>query len=200
MISDVICYGEKMKRKQPEILRIANARAGPRKCQRCKEIWNRPKGVKYHLCEECRNKCSRCNTPFTEKNKIISSVKYHCKSCHAEIKKLSTNKERARDSHLLRCYGITINEYESILELQGGNCWICERPPRNKKLCVDHKHEPGEKKRNPREKRSRVRGILCWHCNASLAKLNDNPKFFRKAAEYLEQTPAQKILNRGNNE
>jgi len=92
-------------------------------------------------------------------------------------------------------YGITSIEYDKILEDQNGVCWICKKPPTNRRLNVDHKHEKGEKRRDPRGKRSKVRGLLCWHCNAAIAKFDDNPESLRNAAEYLETCPAQKILD-----
>lgn len=35
-------------------------------------------------------------------------------------------------------------------------------------------------------KRASVRGILCWKCNTSLKKFNDNPVLMRSSAEYIE--------------
>ncbi len=77
-------------------------------------------------------------------------------------------------------------------------CYICQKPPKEggNRLAVDHLHSRGESKRNPREKRARVRGLLCWHCNKGLGVYKDNIIRLRRAADFLEQWPAQKILKK----
>lgn len=40
-------------------------------------------------------------------------------------------------------------------------------------------------------KRASVRGLLCWHCNALLAKGRDNPEVFENAALYLRESEAR---------
>ena len=55
---------------------------------------------------------------------------------------------------------------------QTGLCVICpEAPP----VHVDHCHKTG-----------RVRGVLCFNCNAGLGLLRDNPDVMNRAADYLE--------------
>lgn len=79
----------------------------------------------------------------------------------------------------LKTYGLTPEEYEKMLENQGGVCAICQSPhPRMKnakRLYVDHCHETGT-----------VRGLLCHQCNAMLGHSGDSPETLRKAAIYLE--------------
>jgi hypothetical protein len=59
-----------------------------------------------------------------------------------------------RRSHLKRRFGLTLDQYDEMLQSQGGGCALCNRLPRpGKALHVDHDHETG-----------RVRG-----CSASLA-------------------------------
>lgn len=79
-------------------------------------------------------------------------------------------------SNALRArYGITLDEYRTICELQNGVCAICGQPPRGKRrLCVDHDH-----------KTRRVRGLLCHYCNRALGFLNDDPARLEKALAYL---------------
>jgi hypothetical protein len=103
-------------------------------------------------------------------------------------------KEKARDGELLRKYGITSLEYDAILASQDGACWICGKPPGKTRLHVDHEHVKNDKKADPRLKRTKVRGLLCWKCNNALGKFKDEIDILRKAADYLEEWPAQKIL------
>ena len=178
-------------------------RAGKRKCGRCKAVWNRVKGDRKALCIRCRERCGRCDVVLTEYDKElgIRNRNYSCRACVIELAKISQAKndpkgERRRDWRLVNDYGITSVEYNTILNAQNGGCWICGKVPSKgqRRLSVDHLHSKGENKRNPREKRGRVRGLLCWGCNAALGKFGDNITKLRKAATYLEQWPAQQHL------
>ncbi|KKM02643.1 hypothetical protein LCGC14_1782310 [marine sediment metagenome] len=69
------------------------------------------------------------------------------------------NKEKIRDHLLKRRFGITLEEYNQILENQNYCCKICERHESKFKisLAVDHDHETGK-----------IRGLLCSKCNTTL--------------------------------
>lgn len=49
---------------------------------------------------------------------------------------------------------LTVVEYDKKLKAQDGKCAICRKPPKLKRLCVDHNH-----------KTKKVRGLLCTYCN-----------------------------------
>ncbi len=84
-------------------------------------------------------------------------------------------KRRERAGHLMRKYGMTIEQYDAMLEAQGGGCCICGRPPREDiSLHVDHDHSTGE-----------IRGILCFRCNNALADFQEDPELLKKAASYV---------------
>jgi hypothetical protein len=75
---------------------------------------------------------------------------------------------------LLRGYGITEQQYEMLLEVQGGVCAICKQScPSGRMLAVDHDHNTG-----------RVRGLLCMVCNNKLGHL-ENKDWIEKAMKYL---------------
>jgi hypothetical protein len=84
----------------------------------------------------------------------------------------------ARKYHLRKKFGITPEEYDGMLETQGGSCAICGTtdPKPNKCFSVDHDHETGE-----------VRGLLCLSCNTSMGLVGDDPDLLRKAIAYLER-------------
>jgi len=73
---------------------------------------------------------------------------------------------------------LTEDEYIDLLAFQNGRCAICGRPPKNRRLNVDHDHRTGE-----------VRGLLCHRCNRGLVWFGDDPGFLRWAAEYLYNAP-----------
>ena len=171
-------------------------RAARIKCKRCKVVFKRGKNTRDSICPRCKVHCKRCDVTLTAENK--SKDKYACKPCTAERVR-GSNRDPSfnqREYDLLRNYGITASEYDSMLEAQNGVCWICHRGPGTKRLSVDHEHVKGEKQRDSRLKRPKVRGLLCWHCNNAIAKFNDIPDNLRRAADYLEEWPAQKILNK----
>lgn len=85
--------------------------------------------------------------------------------------------DRMRESHLIRRYGITTAEYETLLEAQNGVCAICARPESSSRygyLAVDHDHETGV-----------VRGLLCGGCNKALGGFGDSEELLAKAIAYL---------------
>ena len=153
------------------------------------------------ICLLCKTKCARCDVVLTEGNKSTTPVKrslYICKICVAEGVRNSRDNDKQRDYDLLRKYAITTNEYEILLASQNGACWICHKVPAEgaKRLSVDHKHEKGEKKNNPRKIRDRVRGLLCWPCNKAIAYLRDLPENAARASDYLTTWPAQALLKK----
>lgn len=86
-------------------------------------------------------------------------------------------KTRIRDRILQRKFGITLAQYNEMLEKQGGKCKICKADPKtlSKDLAVDHCHNTGK-----------IRGLLCIACNTALGKLKDSPELLRVAISYLE--------------
>lgn len=91
--------------------------------------------------------------------------------------------ETARAGHLRRTYGITEAQYDAILKYQGGVCGVCDKPPGNRRLEVDHDHTTGL-----------IRGLLCWYCNKKRIGRETNPNVFDWAALYLRNPPAQDII------
>jgi hypothetical protein len=84
-----------------------------------------------------------------------------------------------RNGHLLRKYGITVQDYDRMLAAQGGGCAICGKRPDEQTryrafLHVDHCHDTG-----------RVRGLLCDQHNLLLGRWEHDPYLLRRAAAYL---------------
>jgi len=76
-------------------------------------------------------------------------------------------------------YGITLEEFNRILEKQGGRCAICgttESGGRHNTFHVDHCHGS-----------NRVRGLLCLNCNRGIGYFHDNVETLKNAAKYLRR-------------
>lgn len=92
--------------------------------------------------------------------------------------------ETTRPYRLKSRYGLTVAEYQTLFDAQGGLCAICGQPPggmsRNgtphTELAVDHDHETG-----------RVRALLCANCNKGIGCLQDDPDRVQAAADYLRR-------------
>src|SRR5204862_7451311 len=94
-----------------------------------------------------------------------------------EYKKRPERKAADREYHLKRTYGITIEQYDAMLEAQGGVCMICKEPrPEERTLHVDHDHKTGK-----------IRGLLCFRCNNAIGDLRESFDLAQKAADYLDR-------------
>lgn len=94
---------------------------------------------------------------------------------HQRTKLKRKSPERARHNNLLKNYGISLVEWETLFENQGRECAICaSKEPHGKNWHTDHCH-----------KTNKVRGVLCGWCNTAIGKLQERPELFLKAIQYL---------------
>ena len=99
-----------------------------------------------------------------------------CKSCYKKTPAYRNQLSRQYQ----RTYGITLEEYDAILEGQKGTCYICHRKPYRRRLAVDHDHALEK-----HGMRYSVRGLLCRTCNEYLGQINDSVAAARRMHEYL---------------
>ncbi|MFC7810306.1 MULTISPECIES: endonuclease VII domain-containing protein [Streptomyces] len=118
-----------------------------------------PEGHK--LCRTCGE--IKPHSEWTRNRSASDGLATLCKLCKAV---------QGRAGHLKRQYGITEMERDALVASQGGACCICLAAPA---AHVDHCHETG-----------RVRGVLCFSCNAALGQFKDRPDAIRRAAAYVE--------------
>lgn len=115
-----------------------------------------------------------------------SGYSSYCSPCKYEANKRS-NEKRLTDNrvkflnqrknwHLKQMYGISLDEYNRLLEIQNGVCAICFKSANARMLAVDHCH-----------KSKKVRGLLCEKCNRGIGMFHDNPQTIISAAKYLER-------------
>lgn len=116
---------------------------------------------------------------WKEKRSVCAKRRYK----KHKLKILSKGKERSIKnpkgywaSNLKSNTGLTVQEYLLLLDSQKGVCAICENPPGNKRLAVDHNHIT-----------SKIRGLLCSNCNSGLGMLQDSVDRLEKAVKYLKE-------------
>lgn len=135
--------------------------------------------------------CSKCNqelslTEFYKRDQ--TRYRSACKKCE-----VAANLERYRKTggkaaqavrsrkHNLKKYGLTAEQYDLMLESQGGVCAICStegafESRQGYRLFVDHCHITGN-----------VRGLLCHSCNAGLGHFRDSTQLLETASRYLNE-------------
>lgn len=89
----------------------------------------------------------------------------------------------------IKMHNITPDQYEALIEAQGGGCAICglSLETGGKELAIDHDHTCCE---GIYSCGACIRGVLCQGCNGGLGLFRDTPEFLRSAANYLEKSDA----------
>lgn len=104
----------------------------------------------------------------------------NCKTCFRARQRDRYRRDPSYHQNYLlqKTYGISLEEYDRLLEAQDNGCAICGKTPEEngQRLAVDHNHDTGE-----------VRGLLCSQCNTGIGNLGDSPDRLRLAIRYLEQ-------------
>jgi hypothetical protein len=143
--------------------------------------------------------CSICgiNKELGEYNKRIGVADgrvSECKECSRKrqkknyVKNLGYYQDRNK-KQTAKIYGITVEEYDSMLERQGGVCEICGQGERSVgrtsgkiyNLAVDHDHTTGK-----------IRGLLCSTCNKSAYVRDDDIENAERLVLYLKKYKTEK--------
>lgn len=130
-----------------------------------------------------RSECKACNLAQKQRwyranrSTAIARVKRwqqenkdHLHAYRREYRKRRKSEER--NAYLLRTFGISSDQYECLLDAQGGRCAICGRPPKSVALHVDHATGV-------------IRGLLCIGCNNALGQFRDNTELLARASSYI---------------
>ena len=87
-----------------------------------------------------------------------------------------------RAQALRRRYGLTIGQYDEMLERQRGVCGICHARPMGRRLNVDHNHRTGA-----------IRGLIRHRCNRGLQFFADDSARLTRAASYVLQDTGHRV-------
>ena len=143
-------------------------------------------------CSKCRKTLSL--SEFSKRKRSKEGYRGTCKSCRYKDRKRWLNNggkevdakiarnyrktDKEKNSTLIRNYGISLEDWNNLFELQGGRCAICKVPQSdlNSSLCVDHDHYSGK-----------VRGLLCRHCNLVLGRVNEDSNIAQNLVRYINE-------------
>ena len=111
-----------------------------------------------------------------------SSYSYECKECTVKrtVEYNRKNSTSVKSQYLKRNYGLTFEEFESMLSDQNNCCAICgttepsKTRGRHKRFHVDN------------DSSGKVRGLLCKSCHIALSELDSNIHTLKSMIEYLE--------------
>lgn len=158
--------------------------------------------LNYEVDPALRDKrCGKCKVvkpvgEFQRNRRNSDGLQANCRACMKEINRdwyernkpkmaglsrawAAKNPEKAkaigRRSNLKRQYGLTSEDYDRLLESQGGKCAGCGDCSDAAVLHVDHDHETGE-----------VRGLLCGPCNRTIGMAMDRPDRLIGLTRYLQ--------------
>lgn len=162
-----------------------------KKCCRCKKVLPIGSFTKLssskdgHRCD-----CKACNNAKQTKyrREYPEKVRISKKRAYSKWKKNQTEADRKKKrkyhrTHKLKTkYGITLAQFNWLLEKQKFLCAICSKKidPDSRQTAIDHDHETGE-----------IRGILCRSCNRGLGLLGDTKQSIKEAHNYLCKPPVE---------
>ena len=120
--------------------------------------------------------CQSCGLVF--ESVVSGTSKTTCDDC---LRRAFNERARRkwREGYLRRTYGISLEDYEQMLDAQDARCAICsttEPGGRHDGFVVDHDHSTGA-----------VRSLLCSNCNAAIGLLCEDPAVLRSAIDYLRR-------------
>ena len=161
-----------------------------KQCSRCKiqkekGEFHRDNSRKDGLARYCRN-CSKehsavCYNDPEKKEKVLNNGKnWRNRNKNKRQEKIREwrvkHKDKIEDDRLKKTYGISLEDYKTLLFKQNNCCAICTKNEKEFKikLAVDHDHETGK-----------VRGLLCRFCNQALGALGDNLEGIMQVVKYL---------------
>jgi len=153
----------------------------------------------YSWCKECvknhqilnKDRIRAKQSEWRNKNKIrlaeytknYDKINKDKRTAQKRLRRIN-NPEFYKDEMLKRFYGITLIEYNKMLETQNSVCAICGNKETRRHfkyntlvdLAVDHNHITGK-----------VRGLLCSSCNKAIGVFKDNIELLESSIIYLKR-------------
>lgn len=164
-------------------------------CEKCSSVYKPRRYLQKYCSDRCRwsslkpqkraEKRIRSAKRYEEKTGETRSATYWRNNKEKALqanydwkKRNPTKTQQTSKKAMLRSkYGITIEQYETLMEKQSYCCAICGKKEETQKraLAIDHSHLSGE-----------IRAALCYSCNRNLIGHHNDPELFLKAYHYLK--------------
>lgn len=139
------------------------------------------------ICRGCEKRRPMTEFYWTIKDKVrIRKCQECCGNRQRERKeeRKEVYKEKGFARNLRAKYGLTVQEWQRLLESQDEKCQICKKDLTTKNTHVDHDHVTDQ-----------IRGLLCFECNTGIGKFHDNIEWLLAAVAYL-QSPYPEVTLR----
>jgi hypothetical protein len=158
-----------------------------KRCKKCGEVkrlsdFYRANGTRDGLRGQCKT-CERARHQSWYRSNQARAIATAKRWQQANAERVAANNrryraanaQRFRDGHRRRVFNLTAEQYEAVLEAQGGGCALCGRGPHpGRSLHVDHDHETGA-----------IRGLLCFRCNVGIGHFREDKLRMADAIVYL---------------
>lgn len=122
--------------------------------------------------------CKQCGSDYNRqyrRNHLIEHRKYA--NDYAK-----NNPDIIKNIRICRKYGITLDEFNSLIRIQNNKCLICYKEMIGTDRHIDHDHIT-----------KRVRGLLCGRCNNAIGFLKDSPYSAINVTKYLIENNSRGI-------
>ena len=146
-------------------------------CVPCGVDKNKHKLYDSTLMESYRTKDKKQAWLDNNKNKRAAISKRYDDSHREQSRQYyNNNKDELRCKRLQRVYGISLDDYNILLDRQDGKCAICGVLECNtgRNFAVDHCHST-----------NKIRGLLCSKCNRGIGMFDDSIEHLQHAIAYL---------------
>lgn len=92
--------------------------------------------------------------------------------------KSDAGKTSSANSKLKARFGLSLDDYDKMLEDQQGQCLVCGATESylGHRLAIDHCHTTGK-----------IRGLLCKSCNVGLGNFRDSVELLTNAISYIKE-------------
>lgn len=156
-------------------------------------------GKRRATCKKCAKQVSE---KYFQKRKKTIAYKEGLKKRREQNKKTGYYKKRylvwGRNYTLKKKFGITEQDYKTMLIEQKGVCAICGCP----ETKIAQQNKTGEKKLRPLSvdhdhKTGNVRALLCDNCNNGLERFAENIEYLANAISYIEKHRQSQALMAG---